>query len=105
LLPVDKSTGEFQKFEYRGRQVFFGANATTMFGDHYSDLRWDRTVRLTEIGYLLDRWAFNTNIITEIPKGEIVTLTGNSSDDGLAVEVTYNDTRGWLASGNINFNY
>jgi hypothetical protein len=105
LLPIDKSLGEHQKFAYRGRQVFFNISLTTMFGDFYSDLRWDRTARLSEIGYLLDRWAYDTNIIKEIPKGQIVTLTGSSSNDGLAVEVIYNDTKGWLASGNINFNY
>jgi hypothetical protein len=96
VIPDSTANAGFTKVNNKGKIGYIGSGAFTW-------IRIDRSVKLAKTGYLLDKWAYEAKIVREIPKGERVILTGNSSDDGLAVEITHNGEKGWLAAANVKF--
>jgi len=66
-------------------------------------IRIDRAAFLRHECALLKWAAEYADVVKDIPGGRKVFLTGNTSADGLAVEVTHNGDTGWLRAENLNF--
>ena len=72
-----------------------------MGNDRFTRLRTDRTAVLRHECALLAWGAQDADVVKDIPGGQRVLLTGNSTDDTLTVEVTHEGDTGWLRLENL----
>ena len=82
------------KFRYKGKEDTIGTSA-------YTYLRVDRTYKLSKAVDLFSGDSASSQVLSEIPKGQKVELTGDSSADASMIEVLYNNEKGWIASDNL----
>ena len=81
--------------KYKGQDINYRTTSD------FELLRFDRTHEVRETGSLLSGPSAGAAAIKDVPKGQVVTLTGESSADASLIEVVCGDDRGWLASDNL----